>query len=131
MSMWRTLAGAATVAAVALLAPPASAAQPGVLVTGDNLPANVDPHEIFDVPMQFYSLNIYDKLYRYEGNPPQLEPWLARVHTVSGRRSHLELQAAPAPSSTTAARSPPTTSSTASSACWRSARRRRAPSCRC
>ncbi len=83
MSMWRTLAGAAAVAAIALLAPPASAAQPGVLVTGDNLPANVDPHQIFDVPMQLYSLNTYDNLYRYEGNPPQLQPWLAESHTVS------------------------------------------------
>ena len=59
MSIWRTLAGAAAVAAVALVAPLASAATPGVLVTGDNLPANVDPHQIFDVPMQLYSLNTY------------------------------------------------------------------------
>ena len=83
MSMWRTLAGAATLAAVTLLAPPAHAATPGVLVTGDNLPANVDPHQIFDVPMQLYSLNTYDNLYRYQGNPPKLVPWLAESHTVS------------------------------------------------
>ncbi len=83
MSMWRTLAGAAALAAAALLAPPADAATPGVLVTGDNLPANVDPHQIFDVPMQLYSLNTYDNLYRYQGNPPKLEPWLAQSHTVS------------------------------------------------
>src|SRR5689334_15178386 len=76
-------AWAVAIGALALLASPASAAQPGVLVTGDNLPANVDPHQIFDVPMQLYSLNTYDNLYRYEGNPPELRPWLAQSHTVS------------------------------------------------
>ena len=55
----------------------------GTLVFGDNLPANLDPHQIFDVPMQVYSLNAYDNLYRYERNPPQIEPWLAASHTVS------------------------------------------------
>src|SRR5262245_64657769 len=57
--------------AVMAVAPPSLAGPPGVLVTGDNLPANVDPHQIFDVPMQFYSLNTYDNLYRYQGNPPK------------------------------------------------------------
>ncbi len=69
--------------AVLVLAPHARATQPGVLVTGDNLPANLDPHQIFDVPMMLYSLNAYDNLYRYEGNPPELKPWLAESHTVS------------------------------------------------
>ena len=82
--MWRTLPGAVAAAAWLLMAATADAGQPGVLVSGDNLPANVDPHQIFDVPMQFYSLNTYDNLYRYQGNPPKLEPWLARSHTVSG-----------------------------------------------
>ncbi|MFL5234928.1 MAG: ABC transporter substrate-binding protein, partial [Microvirga sp.] len=70
-------------AAVVVMAPPARAAQPGVLVTGDNLPTNLDPHQIFDVPMMLYSLNAYDNLYRYQGNPPELKPWLAQSHTVS------------------------------------------------
>ena len=84
MSMWRTVSGRRGRSLPSLLlAPPASAAPPGVLVTGDNLPANVDPHQIFDVPMQLYSLNTYDNLYRYQGNPPKLEPWLAQSHTVS------------------------------------------------
>jgi peptide/nickel transport system substrate-binding protein len=83
MSIWSKLAGAVAVAAVLSLTPQARAAQPGVLVTGDNLPANLDPHQIFDVPMQLYSLNDYDNLYRYEGNPPELKPWLAESYTVS------------------------------------------------
>ena len=58
-------------------------ARPGELVWADNLPNGLDPHVIFDVPMQFYMLNIYDQLYQYEGNPPQLKPWLASGHTVS------------------------------------------------
>ena len=84
--MWfRLVAAAAVVASASLAALPAGAqnAKPGVLVSGDNLPANVDPHQVFDVPMQMYSLNVYDNLYRYQGNPPKLEPWLASGHTVS------------------------------------------------
>ena len=84
MKLWRLTAAAAI---LALLQPAPSVlaqnAKPGVLVAGDNLPANVDPHQIFDVPMQVYSLNTYDNLYRYQGNPPQLEPWLAQSHTVT------------------------------------------------
>lgn len=82
--MWsiKRTAAAALLAIASLFAP--AYAAPGVLTTGDNLPANVDPHQIFDVPMQMYSLNAYDNLYRYEGNPPKLEPWLAESHTVSG-----------------------------------------------
>jgi peptide/nickel transport system substrate-binding protein len=83
MSTWRRVFGLAALAGLIAVAPPAVAGPPGVLVTGDNLPANVDPHQIFDVPMQFYSLNTYDNLYRYQGNPPKLEPWLARSHWVS------------------------------------------------
>ena len=45
----------------------------------------VDPHQIFDVPMQLYSLNTYDNLYRYQGNPPKLEPWLAQIAHRLGR----------------------------------------------
>jgi peptide/nickel transport system substrate-binding protein len=52
-------------------------------VSGDALPTNLDPHQIFDVPMLAYSLNTYDNLYRYEGNPPEMKPWLAVSHSVS------------------------------------------------
>ncbi len=83
MSIWKTFASAAAIAAILVAAPQARAAQPGVLVTGDNLPTNLDPHQIFDVPMMLYSLNAYDNLYRYQGNPPELKPWLAQSHTVS------------------------------------------------
>jgi peptide/nickel transport system substrate-binding protein len=53
------------------------------LVWGDTLPKSLDPHAVYDVPMQFYMLNTYDGLYRYVGNPPKLEPWLAKSHRVS------------------------------------------------
>ena len=81
----KTLAATTATLALLAMAAPATAqnARPGVLVTGDNLPANLDPHQIFDVPMQMYSLNAYDNLYRYQGNPPKIEPWLAESHTVS------------------------------------------------
>src|SRR3954453_5478278 len=95
MSMVKIFAGAVALAAVVIVAPPARAATPGTLVTGDNLPANLDPHQIFDVPMQLYSLNTYDNLYRYEGNPPELKPWLAESHTGSpdGRSWEFKLRA--------------------------------------
>ncbi|WP_158292101.1 ABC transporter substrate-binding protein [Paracraurococcus ruber] len=64
------------------LAGPA-AAQPRPMVWGDALPATLDPHAIFDVPSQFVLLNVYDGLYRYQGNPPQLVPWLAETHGVT------------------------------------------------
>src|SRR5687767_3832002 len=83
MSMWKRITSAAAVAGLLALGPQVNAAAPGVLVSGDNLPTNLDPHQIFDVPMQLYSLNTYDNLYRYQGNPPKLEPWLAQSHTVS------------------------------------------------
>jgi len=54
------------------------------LVWGDTLPKSLDPHAVYDVPMQFYMLNVYDGLYRYQGNPPELEPWLAESYSVSG-----------------------------------------------
>jgi peptide/nickel transport system substrate-binding protein len=83
MAMSKLPPGCAAVVALTLLIAQAQAGRPGVLVSGDNLPANVDPHQIFDVPMQLFSLNAYDNLYRYQGNPPKLEPWLALSHTVS------------------------------------------------
>jgi peptide/nickel transport system substrate-binding protein len=69
--------------ATAAQATPARAAESDTLVSGDNIPRNLDPHQIFDVPMQGYALNTYDNLYRYEGNPPKLLPWLATSHTAS------------------------------------------------
>jgi peptide/nickel transport system substrate-binding protein len=67
---------------VALALAPAASAQ-STLVWGDNLPANLDPHALYDVPSSFIQLNVYDNLYRYEGNPPKLKPWLAESHTAS------------------------------------------------
>lgn len=72
--------GVATMLATAARA---RAGEPDTLVSGDNLPQNLDPHQIFDVPMQGYALNTYDTLYRYEGNPPDMLPWLATSHTTS------------------------------------------------
>jgi peptide/nickel transport system substrate-binding protein len=80
----RTATAAMTAIALAIAAPAAVNAQDkGVLVWGDTLPAGLDPHAIFDVPMQFVLLNVYDTLYRYIGNPPDLQPWLASGYTVS------------------------------------------------
>jgi peptide/nickel transport system substrate-binding protein len=78
------LAAATTVAAtVAARTIRAEAAVNSTFVSGWGLPTNLDPHQIFDVPMQTVMLNVYDNLYRYENDPPQIVPWLAESHTVS------------------------------------------------
>lgn len=74
--------GALSAAALAVRSLPAYAIG-GTFVSGWGLPANLDPHQIFDVPMQTVMLNAYDGLYRYENDPPEIVPWLALSHTVS------------------------------------------------
>lgn len=61
----------------------AQAAEANSFVTAMDLPMNLDPHQVFDVPMQGLMLNAYDNLYRYEGDPPKIVPWLAESYTVS------------------------------------------------
>lgn len=77
------LAGALALGLLGTPTPPQAQQDKNVLVWGDTLPAGLDPHAIFDVPMQFILLNMYDTLYRYSGNPPELQPWLASAHQVS------------------------------------------------
>ena len=52
-------------------------------MSGFGLPLNLDPHQVYDVPMQSMMLNAYDNLYRYQDDPPKIVPWLAESHTVS------------------------------------------------
>src|SRR5580698_10330403 len=74
---------AAGAAALAFRAERAAASDPSVFVTGMDLPANLDPGQILDVQSTQWGLNVYDNLYRYEGNPAKMQPWLATDHTVS------------------------------------------------
>jgi peptide/nickel transport system substrate-binding protein len=85
MKITRREAGTLAFGAMAALAGPpgARAATPGMLVRSDGQPQNLDPHQIFDVPMMGYALNTYDTLYRYEDNPPKMQPWLAESYTAS------------------------------------------------
>ncbi len=83
MRMTRRQFGAITAAAVVARSLKAKAASPDVLVPGWDLPANIDPHQVLDVPAENVAFNLYDNLYRYEDNPPKIEPWLAESHTVS------------------------------------------------
>ena len=48
----------------------------------------LDPHVKYDVPAAAFNLNLYDNLLRYQGNPPEIVPWLAEAHEVTdgGRR---------------------------------------------
>src|SRR5947207_13412654 len=74
---------AAGALAAATLPRTAFAADPTTFVSGNALPANLDPHQVYDVPMQGLMLNAYDNLYRYQGDPPKIVPWLAESHPVS------------------------------------------------
>ena len=71
----------------------AFAADPTTFVSGNALPGNLDPHQVYDVPMQGLMLNAYDNLYRYQGDPPKIVPWLAESHTVSPDGLDLGIQA--------------------------------------
>lgn len=79
------LLGAALGVATMAITPQASRAADAKsgIVYGAILPKALDPHVVNDVPMQLMLLNAYDALYRYEGNPPKEEPWLAKSYTVS------------------------------------------------
>src|SRR5436305_10124041 len=83
MAITRRQFGAIASAAVLLRNVQAEAASPDVLVPGWDLPANLDPHQVLDVPAENCAFNLYDNLYRYEDNPPQLIPWLAESHSVT------------------------------------------------
>jgi peptide/nickel transport system substrate-binding protein len=75
--------GALAAAALAFRTRRAAAADPTVFVTGMDLPGNLDPAQILDVQSTQWGLNVYDNLYRYEGNPAKMVPWMATDHTVS------------------------------------------------
>ncbi len=83
MDLTRRQTGALTLAALLTAASRAGATEPNALVRSDGQPQSLDPHQIFDVPMMGYALNTYDGLYRYEGNPPVMRPWLAESHSAS------------------------------------------------
>lgn len=86
--MRRFLGTCILAATAALTAIPAADAQDRSkeLIWADQLPKGLDPHVVYDVPMQFVLLNAYDGLYRYTGNPPELVPWLAESHEISADR---------------------------------------------
>lgn len=45
--------------------------------------STLDPHMTVDMTQGVAKTNLYDTLYRWSGNPPQLVSWLAKSHTVS------------------------------------------------
>ncbi len=76
--------GATTLALPALSVREAAAQGADRFVYANNSPYdNLDPHTIFDVARAASRFNLYDGLYRWVDNPPQMIPWLAESHTVS------------------------------------------------
>jgi peptide/nickel transport system substrate-binding protein len=43
----------------------------------------LDPHVKYDGNAYFFNLNMYDNLLRYQGNPPEIVPWLAERYDVT------------------------------------------------
>ena len=75
----------AALTAAAALFPPvqARAGVPDIFVLGQNMPANLDPHQVLDLGATAHALNGYDNLFRYLDNPAKMEPWLVESHTMS------------------------------------------------
>src|SRR5258708_6393033 len=73
------IAGAATLFGPVI----ARAGAPDIFVPGQNMPANLDPHQILDLGATAYALNVYDNLFRYEANPAKMQPWLVESDTMS------------------------------------------------
>jgi peptide/nickel transport system substrate-binding protein len=44
---------------------------------------NLDPHLVYDVSRIASRLNLYDGLYRWQNNPPEIVPWVAEAYEVS------------------------------------------------
>ena len=76
-------AGGIAALAAAMLATPASAQGKRFVFANASQYDSADPHTHFDVGRIAVRLNLYDGLYRWLDNPPQLTPWLAESHTVS------------------------------------------------
>ena len=43
----------------------------------------LDPHVKYDGSTTAFSLNLYDNLLRYQGNPPEIVPWLAETYETT------------------------------------------------
>ena len=77
---------APALAGPALLAGDAQAqsARDGVLRLANAVELNtLDPHAVLDTGRLNFKVNVYDSLYRFAGNPPVMQPWLAERHEVS------------------------------------------------
>ena len=44
---------------------------------------NLDPHLVYDVSQVATRINMYDGLYRWQKNPPEIVPWVAKSHKTS------------------------------------------------
>lgn len=53
-----------------------------VVASGQDV-SNLDPHVGYDYAIRAIQRNVYDALLKYEGNPPQVVPWLAEKWEVA------------------------------------------------
>ena len=63
--------------------PAATAAKAGRFVYAWTAFDILDPHIKYDTNVTFFTLNRYDSLLRYQGNPPEIVPWLAEQADVA------------------------------------------------
>jgi len=72
------------VVALLSLLPAASAQEERVVTMGSLVDVySIDPAVGFDQAIGSSLKQLYDALYRYVGNPPEIEPWLAESEEVS------------------------------------------------
>lgn len=76
-------AGFAVVAALSIAAVSEADAKSKFVTVGPTEMDTLDPHQTFDVGRVAVRLNLYDGLYRWQDNPPVLNPWLAESLSVS------------------------------------------------
>jgi peptide/nickel transport system substrate-binding protein len=77
------LGAAALAGTMALAGRPALAAGEKFVYANNSPYDNLDPHTVFDTARAATRFNLYDGLYRWVDNPPQMIPWLAESHSVS------------------------------------------------
>lgn len=54
-----------------------------MMTWAETTPSTLDPHQVRGQSDTYGKLNLYDALYHYVGNPPELAPQIATGHTVS------------------------------------------------
>ena len=92
--MWKALKGGRAAAAALALAAAVAAVSPAqavekvdgkfwMVIGGRQAVSHVDPGQSYDYAIRMMTQALYDGLVKYEGDPPQVKPWLAESWETS------------------------------------------------